>query len=270
MLHTPSISNEEPQIKAVFFDIDGTLISFKTNAIPESTKLAIKQLREKNIKIIIATGRSINAIDHVKDLEFDGFICFNGGCCVTVDGTVLHRQSILPADIQGLLDYSEKHPLSFALMYEDSIQINDNAPEIVGMYAHLNLPVPPLMDRKDTNIDRVLQANIFLSPDKEQEFMDTIMPNSVATRWTPLFADINCNGLSKEVGVITFCEHFGIDVKETMSFGDGGNDIKMLEYTQIGVAMGNANQNVKDIADYVTDDVDNDGILKALLYHKVI
>ncbi|XJR89701.1 HAD hydrolase family protein [Elizabethkingia anophelis] len=75
---------------------------------------------------------------------------------------------------------------------------------------------------------------------------------------------------SKQVGIEVFCKHYGIDVSQTMAFGDGGNDITMLKYVALGVAMGNANPEVKEIADYVTDDIDNDGILKALKHFEVI
>ncbi|VTP96654.1 HAD hydrolase family protein [Sphingobacterium daejeonense] len=69
----------KPKIKAVFFDIDGTLLSFKTHEVPKSTVEAIKILQTHGIKTILSTGRSINSIDHVKFLDFDGYITFNGG-----------------------------------------------------------------------------------------------------------------------------------------------------------------------------------------------
>ena len=100
--------------------------------------------------------------------------------------------------------------------------------------------------------------------------MDSVMPHSNSSRWTPLFADVNFQGISKKTGVERFCNHFGIERGETMSFGDGGNDKTMLLYTGIGVAMGNANLELKAIADYITDDVDNDGIWNALKYFQVI
>lgn len=269
MMDTFNAENPTP-IKAVFFDIDGTLISFKTNKIPDSTRKAIENLRRKGIKVIVATGRSINTLAHISHIEFDGFITFNGGYCATTDGEILSKNIIDPNDIKNLINYAENFPLSYSLMYEDKVEINDATPEVVGMYAHVNLPVPPIHDKENIDIENVFQANIFLGPDAEKEFMETVMPNSVASRWTPLFADVNPGGISKKVGVQTFCDHFGIDVSETMSFGDGGNDIFMLKFTKIGIAMGNANENVKEIADYITEDVDNNGIEKALLYFGLI
>ncbi|SDR10004.1 hypothetical protein SAMN05421664_3544 [Chryseobacterium soldanellicola] len=261
---------ENPSIKAVFFDIDGTLISFKTNNVPQSTQDAIKKLRQKGIKVIVATGRSINTLAHISHIEFDGFITFNGGYCATTDGEILSKQIINESDIQNLINYAESSPLSFSLMYEDKVEINDATPEVVGMYSHVNLPVPPILDKENIDIHNVLQANIFLGPDVEEEFMRTVMPNSTASRWTPLFADVNPGGISKKIGIEIFCKHFGIDASETMAFGDGGNDITMLKFTKIGIAMGNANDSLKEIADYITEDVDNDGIEKALIRFGII
>ena len=257
-------------IKAVFFDIDGTLLSFKTHEVPASTEEAIAQLQAQGIKTILSTGRSINSIDHVKYLNFDGYITFNGGYCVTKEGAILLKKAIDPQDIQAILYYSQQQPLSFSFMSEKEITIHDVTPEIAGMYAHLNLPVPKLVDINNVDIHSILQTNIFLGPEEEEEFMKKVMPNSVASRWTPLFADVNPLGQSKKVGINVFCDYFGIDIAETMAFGDGGNDITMLQHVQLGIAMGNANPEVKEIADFITDDVDNDGIWNALKHFKVL
>lgn len=259
-----------PTIKAVFFDIDGTLLSFKTHQVPESTVEAIRLLQTHGIKTIISTGRSINSIDHIKFLDFDGYITFNGGYCLTNTFEVLHKQTINSNDIQSVMDYAKEKPLSFSFMSEKEITIHDVTPEIAGMYAHLNLPVPKLVNMDTVDTSSILQTNIFLGPDEEKEFMENVMPNSLASRWTPLFADVNPKGLSKKVGIDIFCKHFGINIENTMAFGDGGNDITMLKHVNIGVAMGNANPEVKQIANYVTNDVDDNGIWNALKHFKVL
>lgn len=256
-------------IKAAFFDIDGTLVSFKTKLIPPSTVRAIEYLRNKGIKVIVSTGRSVTTIDHIRHLSFDGFICFNGGCSVTHDGQILSRQTIHPEDIKRLLHYSHQNSLSYALMYEHGARISSIAPDIIELHEHINLPLPPLVDMDNLDVANVLQGNVFLAPEHEDAFMQQVMPNCTASRWTSLFADVNPKGLSKQAGVEFFCDYFGIDIAHTISFGDGGNDITMLKCTGIGVAMGNANPEVKQIADYVTDDVDNDGIWKALKYYNI-
>lgn len=261
---------QNSKIEAVFFDIDGTLLSFKTHEVPASTEEAIAQLQAKGIKVILSTGRSINSIDHVKYLNFDGYITFNGGYCVTNRGDILFKQYLDSKDIEGLLKYAAERPLSFSFMSEQEITIHDVTPEIAGMYAHLNLPVPKLVDLDNVNTTSILQTNIFLGPEDEQDFMNQIMPNSLASRWTPLFADVNPKGQSKKIGIDVFCDYFNIEVGRTMAFGDGGNDISMLQHVAIGVAMGNANPEVKEISDYITDDVDNHGIWNALKYFGVL
>lgn len=259
-------SLQNPKIKAVFFDVDGTLFSFKTRSIPESTTKAIKDLRRKGIKIIVATGRSVNDLDHIKHIEFDGFLTFNGGHCTTVDGQVIFRKVIDPVDIRNLIEYSHRSDVSFSLMYEDKVRISHESPRVLELYSHVDIPVPPLYDKEDVDIENVLQVNVFIDSEVEETFMREVMPNSLSSRWTPLFADVNPKGISKLGGIEYFCEYFDIDMSETMAFGDGGNDISMLRSVKIGVAMGNAGDNVKEIADHITEDVDDHGIEKALIH----
>lgn len=261
---------QNPIVKAVFFDIDGTLLSFKTHAVAQSTMLAIAQLKEKGIKVILSTGRSINSIDAVKHLNFDGFITFNGGYCVTKENEVLLKRTIDANDISAVLAYAKSKPLTFSFMSEQEITIHNPSPEIAQMYQLLNLPVPAPTNFDTVDVSSILQANIFMDTPEEQVFMAQTMPNSSSSRWTPIFADVNPKGQSKKNGIAVFCKHFDIDIAHTMAFGDGGNDIEMLQYVNVGVAMGNANPEVKAIANYVTTSVDEDGIYNALKHYKVI
>ena len=98
----------------------------------------------------------------------------------------------------------------------------------------------------------------------------SVLPHCESTRWNPLFTDVVPQGSSKAVGIDKIIEHYGISLDETMAFGDGGNDMAMLRHAGIGVAMGNAGDEVKAVADYVTDSVDKDGIWNALRHFDVI
>lgn len=96
------------------------------------------------------------------------------------------------------------------------------------------------------------------------------LPDLSATRWHPNFADINVKGVSKAAGMKVMVDYFGLDISQTVAFGDGGNDIAMLRAAGIGVAMGNASDTVKSNADYVTVSVDEDGVAHALLELRLI
>ena len=112
-------------IKAIFFDIDGTLLSFKTHQVPESTLQAFQLLKEKNIKVFVSTGRSYNQLGHIRYLDFDGYITFNGGYCVTKEQEVIYKNNIPQKDIRSLLDYAKKREdLTFSFMSEKEISLN--------------------------------------------------------------------------------------------------------------------------------------------------
>ena len=100
--------------------------------------------------------------------------------------------------------------------------------------------------------------------------MSKIFKNCESSRWHPAFTDVNTKGGGKHIGIDKIIEYYGIDLSETMAFGDGGNDITMIEHASIGVAMGNANEGVKEVADYITDDVDSDGVYKALKHFNIL
>nr|WP_256444868.1 HAD hydrolase family protein [Gemella sp. zg-570] len=118
--------------------------------------------------------------------------------------------------------------------------------------------------------NKICQLNVFVDKgEEEQEFLK-YMSSSKSVRWTSWFTDIIAKDGGKDVGIKKLAAYYGIDIKETMAFGDGGNDMDMLKSVALGVAMGNARDDVKKVADYITDTVDNDGIEKALKYFKII
>ena len=96
------------------------------------------------------------------------------------------------------------------------------------------------------------------------------MPNCKSARWHETFTDIIPKDGGKTAGIQAVLEHYGIKKEECMAFGDGGNDKDMLQYAGIGIAMGNATEDVKQVADYVTKDIDEDGILHGLQQFHVL
>lgn len=260
-------------IKAVFFDIDGTLVSFNTHKVSDSSKRAIKELKEKGIKVFIATGRIKLQIDNLDDLEFDGYITANGHDCYIGDKEI-YRNGISAETLHALLDYlenEEKFPCS--VMTDRGIFINYIDDKVKRLSEGIDLEIPVVENYRpfvEENINNILQINIFVDENKEKELIEKIFKDCDSSRWHPAFADINKKGGGKHIGVDKIIEYYKIDISETMAFGDGGNDLTMIEHCAIGIAMGNANEKLKKAADYITDDVDNDGIYKALKHFNII
>ena len=95
--------------KAIFFDIDGTLVSFRTHEIVPSAYDAIAALRKKGHKVFIATGRPLHLIKGLQDARFDGYITFNGSYCLTSDGEEIYCDAIPPNELSALCQHEQQH-----------------------------------------------------------------------------------------------------------------------------------------------------------------
>lgn len=254
-------------IRALFFDIDGTLVSFKTHEIPQSTRDAIHEVRKKGIKVFIATGRPLPFINNLGSLEYDGIMSVNGASCITADGKVICNKPVPKDDIERIIADAEKHPIPVAFAANNkAIVCNIEAcrEEFKEVFDLLNLQLPESTPFSEALNMEVMQVIAFFNAEEETRIMRDVLKGCDANRWHPYFADCIAKGTSKATGIDEICSYYGIDISETMAFGDGGNDIAMLQHAGIGVAMGNASDEVKQYADIITDAVDDDGIAKIL------
>ncbi|MCM1312547.1 MAG: Cof-type HAD-IIB family hydrolase [Bacteroides sp.] len=247
-------------IKAIFFDIDGTLVSFKTHTIPPSAIQAIHAAREKGVKIFIATGRPMPFIDNLGALEYDGIITVNGALCATSEGKVLYLSPVCAADLARLILYHKANPFPIAFASDKEVFLtgtNSQTDEIFRLLKVRPTDIRPIEHCLDMS---VMQIIAFFPEDNEAAIMSDVLKGCTAHRWHPYFADIISEGNSKSSGIDTMLRHYGIPLSEAMAFGDGGNDISMLRHVAHGVAMGNADDKVKAAARYVTASVDDHGV----------
>jgi len=250
-------------IKAAFFDIDGTLVSFENHRVPESTTETIRALRAAGVKTFLSTGRNGDSTRFLMDTGlFDGEILINGQLC-EYQGVGIFENPVSKADIEIAVAgaRSGEFTLGFLSGHESFVvRVNDYV-EKACSYA--NMTVPRLADPEEAFRFPIYQIHCYGAPGVEDELVRRAS-GLTSTRWSPNFADVFPTGGGKDRGIEALIRHLGIRRDETIAFGDGENDISMLEYAGVGVAMGNSSDNVKAHADYVTGTVDEDGIRRAV------
>lgn len=258
-------------IKAVFFDVDGTLVSFDTHQVPESTKRAIKELRSKGVKVFVATGRMLSMLGVLDDIEFDGFITYNGGCCVDGAGNEIFSRPIPLEQLERLNGRLKRDHFAVSYMRGDGMYVNELAKIVLDVANHVNVEPPVVMAPDDIIKEPVYQLCIYLEDDdKLADILNEELAGCISNRWISWFADVNVKGVTKQLGIDKIMEHFGLPLETSMAFGDAANDIPMIKHAAVGVAMGNASDQVKEVADYITASVDDDGVYKALKHFGVL
>ena len=257
---------------ALFFDIDGTLVSFQTHQIPPSTILALTQAKANGHRVFIATGRpplivtNLGAIEHL----IDGYITINGALCFIGPDVVSCKDIPKEAVLTVVNDAKEKN-YGLIVVGERDVAVLDPQGQVDRIFRG-KLAVENLNQAKPLDgvlQQRILQLTPFFKEAYEPDLMARI-PTCTSGRWNPAFTDITAKGADKGEGIKTLAKHLGLDIRYTMAFGDGGNDASMIKTAGIGVAMGNAIEALKNVAHYTTSSVDDDGILKALRHFGLV
>ena len=171
----------------------------------------------------------------------------------------------------SLIGYHHEHPETpFVFVHDDEWFIT-NVNEAVKEVAQLiEINIPPVRPIEEARNKEILQIMGYFKEDDELEVFRKVLTHCEPMRWYPLFADIIARGNSKSKGIDHVLDYYGIDLKDTMAFGDGGNDVPMLSHVGLGVAMGNASPEVQAAANYVTTSVDEDGIMNALKHFNIL
>ena len=263
------MSSVKDKIKAVFFDIDGTLVSFSTHTVPESARRAIEKLRERGIKVFIATGRLLRHTDVVRDIEVDGYVTVNGSYCLTSSGEVIFEQAFPKDVVERIFALEKEYGFRAAVMTHENIFVDSlvGRPQEVADMVDITPAEADLDEIVATQ--PVLQMCPYINRELEQKIMP-FLPECISSRWVDKFMDLNLKGIDKSMAASRVMEYYGYTIDEAMAFGDGGNDVPLVRDVGLGVAMGNACDELKSVADYVTESVDEDGIEKALQHFRLI
>lgn len=276
----------------IFSDVDGTLFSHEQCGIPKKSLLAIQKARENGHKFFISSGRGKYMIDY-KDYKFDidGFILCNGSHIV-LDGNDFYMDTIDSSQLKELLDLCIQHKIGFLLegiyenyLYLDGIDIirnferrclnfmemsNEEADRSLASHHVVNF------DLFKYDYENYLKLNVYF---KDKNSIDLIL-NHLGDNLTAIYdpndtasiksIEIMAKGNTKASGIDKIIEYYNHPLTQTMSLGDGKNDLEMIMHAGVGIAMGNANILLKENADYVTLHIDEDGFEKAFIEYKII
>ena len=255
-------------IRVIFFDIDGTLLSHRSGRVPHSTITAIRRLQRRGIKVVVATGRDLNEMKKLplKGIEFDGYLTLNGNICLDKDEKMFAGNEIDPGEVEVLVSIFQAGRIPFVLIGEDKRYINYVDDVVIQTQESTHGTIP---DIGEYSGEKIYQCLAFVNSETRQKLED-LLDHCTITSWNDTGIDIIARTGGKAAGIQKFLDKEKLKRSQTMAFGDGENDKSMLKYAGIGVAMGNAGEALKNDADYVTADIDDDGIEKALLHFGLI
>lgn len=245
--------------KIVFFDIDGTLLDHEKK-LPTTTKMAINEIQKKGIHVAIATGRGPFMFEELRnELGINSYVSFNGQY-VVFENEVIYKNPLNKIVLRKINEYTKmnKHPLVFLNEFEMRASVENN-PFIHESISTLQFEHPPY-DPLFFEGREIYQALLFCTEVEEEMYRTDYKEDFQFIRWHPVSMDIIPNGGSKAKGIKKMLEKLSIPKDQVYAFGDGLNDIEMLSYVGTGVAMGNAVNVIKEVADIVTKDVDKDGV----------
>lgn len=266
--------------KIVFFDIDGTLVTHN-NSIPASTKAAVRKLKEKNILPAISTGRSPLLLKEVAaELDIHTIISMNGQY-VTYEDEVIYQNPLPLTELDSLAKMAKKHKQGITFCGSEKITGNSMllladrgwvkrlrpyftrfAPKAAVKFINQRITPRPIQ-RSDYTDRKIYQCVLSVDESFDHLYAEAFHELSF-TRSNPYSMDVITKGSSKALGMQKILDHLNLTQEDSIAFGDSLNDLEMIQFAGVGVAMGNSRIELKQHADFITDTVWNDGVYKGL------
>lgn len=260
--------------KLIFFDIDGTIID-GAGYIPPSAIQAIHTARARGCQCVINTGRPYSHIDPaVKAIGFDGYVCACGQHIVLNEEVVLHTgfeeelgREIISVSRQCRMDvvYEAEHGIWFDLTHEEVLPI---LADMRVQFARRGFDVEQSVDEPGFHFDKLC---VFVREDSDTErFLQFMEARGSIIYREGKMLEITRSGYSKESGLKQMIRLLDARLEDCYAIGDSTNDLPMLTSVPHSIAMGNAPDEVKAAAEYVTSPLDGDGIANALAHYKLV
>ena len=255
-------------IKIIFFDIDGTLVNPQTGCISGQTKDTLNRLQEKGFRLFIATGRPPASLPDLTGVRFDGFITVNGSLCYT-DREVIYHTPMTPEAVRKVIENAAELGRPVSVAGRNRLSANGWDPDLADYYrlAGLELTV-------DDNFDAACREDVYqIMIGCREADHPAIIRGAEGVDITfscDRAADVIPAGSGKAAAILKVLEYYHLEPAQAMAFGDGCNDMEMLQTVGTGVAMGNADPRVKAVANDVCAPVWEEGIYQYCADHGLI
>jgi len=252
--------------KLMAVDIDGTLLNSKGEITPRTVK-AIRNGVEKGLIFTIATGRPIQGVEYLNDiLGLDlPYITYNGAMAVLGKSRkILWEQKLSPRDARDIINIGQKFDVSMMIWKDNCLYVN-RFDEKSEKYRSQSRVKPVIYnDVNEITENGVTKILWYEDQDKLEKYLkelgNYLSGNVTYFTSLPYFLEFVDKRASKAIALEKLGQYFNIKQSEIIAVGDGFNDISMIEYAGLGVAMGNSHETIKQKADFVTLSNDNDGI----------
>ena len=258
----------------VFFDIDGTVVDYETQIIPESAVEAIRLLKKNGHLPIVNTGRPIGHVDpRVQKLDFSGWIC-SCGMELILDGEMIYKDYPSPEECKQILDLAHRCRMAIQTEGHDSLLFDADMPyHPLGLreaerLAAQGLRVEPIQDATDLQFIKFVTYD---TPGCDREsFIQGVAPYFDAIVRANTMMEFIKKGHSKAEGMERFQKELHVPKEEIFAIGDSENDLPMFAMAGTTICLGDGVEDVKAVADYVTDPVLEDGVFNALRHFGLI
>lgn len=261
--------------KLIATDMDGTLLNSKKE-VSENTFCAIQNAKKQGKKVVLATGRPlpgvIRYLDELKLNEDGDFvICFNGALVQEVKTKkVISNIEMNYEDYRKIYEFAVENNVRIHINTPTNIVIPYDSPnKYSGIEANINeIEIVSMTDSEIKEKVTFCKIMIIDDPEKLETLMtkipDELHKNYTIVRSAPFFLEFLNKEANKGNALKKLCEHIGISIDEAIAIGDEENDKHMIEYAGLGVAMGNARESIKKIANHITVTNNEDGVCKVI------
>lgn len=256
------------KIRIIFFDIDGTLIDMEKKHISDRTRETLIRLKRRGIRLCLATGRCPICLPSFEGVEFDAFLTFNGSYCFTHRETIF-SSPIPPEDVQTLLRNAAALGRPVSVATRDRLEANGIDEDLATYYSFAGFTPHIAEDFGEVAAGEVYQVMLGC---RETDYPAILngAPNAKIAAWWDRAADVIPASGGKGAGIEKVLAYYQLDKQQALAFGDGNNDMEMLQAVGTGVAMGNASPALKAVAADVCGHVAEDGIYHYCLSHGLI